>query len=211
MNLKKYSIFFSVVGIISLYLLSCFCKPSYIDISKASEFEGKQIITKGTVKDIIESKFKNQIITIQHRNSSIKVFSEEKTKVEYGDLIEVTGKVQKYDDTWEIVVENRENINILKKWSNISLPLWQIALNPDGYLGLNVKVRGYIDNIYNSFFYLRDIETEHTIIISYEGEKSLYLKPGNEVIVKGIFSYDGTNLRYLIKICEKTHGLSMKG
>lgn len=211
MNLKKYSIIFSIVGIVSLYLLSCFCKPTYIDISKASEYDGKQVITKGAVKEIIESKFKNQIITIQHNNSTLKIFSEEKTNVEYGDLIEVTGKIQKYDDIWEIVVENKENIRILKKWNNISLPLWQIALNPEKYMGLNVKVKGHIDSIYNSFFYLRDIETEHTIIISYEGEKSLYLKPGKEVIVKGIFSYDDINLRYLIKIYGKTHGISMKG
>jgi len=211
MNLKKYSVLFSVIGIASLYLLSCFCRPSYIDISRASDFEGKKVITKGRVKEISENKFQNQIITIQDNNSSIKIFSEELTKVEYGDIIEVTGDVQKYGEIWEIVVESSEDIKILKKWENISMPLWQITMNPDRYLGTNVKVRGHIENIYNSFFYLKDINTEHKIIISYEGIKFLYLKPGKEVIVKGVLSYDDTNFRYLIKICDSNHEILMKG
>lgn len=211
MDLKKYSILFSVLGIISLYILSFFCRPAYIEISKVEEFEGKQIITKGMVKDIIENKYNNQIITIQENNSTIKVFSEEKTNIEYGDIIEVTGKVQKYEDVWEVVVENSDNINILKKWENTSLPVWQLALNPNRYIGTNVRTKGRIDNLYNSFFYLKDIQTEHKIIVSYEGIKSLYIKPGKEAIVKGVFSYDDENLRYIIKIFNKTHGVSLKG
>jgi len=199
------------MGITVLYLIACMCKPVCIEISDIPKYEGKKIIAKGFVKEISETQYKNQIITLQHNNSSVKVFSEEKTNAEYGDLIEVSGKVQKYEDDFEIIAENKEYIRILKKWNNITLPLWQIAVNPEKYVGLNVKVEGHIDDIYNSFFHLKDLETGHTTIVSYEGGKDLYLKSGKEVIVKGLFSYDKTNLRYLLKVCTKNHGVSLRG
>ncbi len=211
MNLKYYSILFSTIGIAVLYLIACMCKPVCIELSDIPKYEGKKIITKGFVRELSETQYKNQIIRLQNNNSSVKVFSEEKTKAEYGDLVEVIGKIQKYKDDFEIVVESKESITIIKKWNNITIPLRQIANNPENYIGLNVKVIGHIDDIYNSFFRLKELETGHTIIVSYEGGKNLYLKSGKEVIVKGLFSYDDTNLRYLLKVCTKNHGVSLRG
>ena len=119
MNLKSYSILFSISGITILYLLSMFCRPVSIDISEISKYEGKEVIVVGKVKDISETKYQSQIITLQNNNSTIKIFSEDKSILEYGDQIKVTGKVQKFEDIYEIVIENKKNIEILKKWDNI--------------------------------------------------------------------------------------------
>lgn len=211
LNLKHFSIIFSIAGIILLYFIVSISKPAQIKLSEIKDFEGKKIITKGYVNEITETKYKNQIITIQNNNSSVIVFSEEKKDLEYGDLIKVKGEVQKYKNDFEIIVENIEDINLLKKWDNITLPIWQIAIEPSRYIGLNVKVKGYIDNLFNSFFHLKDIEKNYTILVSYFGGSDIYLKTGKEVIVKGVFTYDGANCRYMIKLFNETHGVFLRG
>jgi len=210
MNLKYYSILFSILGIAILYLLASFCKPSYIEIDEIPNYESKRIITKGRAIEISETSYKNQIITLEYNNSTVKIFSEEKTDVEYGDILEVKGTVQKYQDFYEIMVDNKEDISIIEKWDNITLPIWQLSIEPSRYLGLNVKTVGYIDDLYNSFFHLKDLETDHTILVSYEGKKSFYLQSGKEVIVKGIFTYEEKNLRYIIKLYDDQHGISLR-
>ena len=211
MNLKHFSIFFSISGITILYVISIFCRPVSIEISEISHYEGKEIITKGYVKEIVETKFKSQIITIQNNNSSVIIFSEEKTDFEYGDYIKVSGQVQKFEDSYEIMVENKKNIILLKKWDNITIPLWQLSLNPEKYDGLNVKVKGVVDNIFNSYFHLKDDIKSNTIIVSYLGGNKLYLKSGSEVIVKGIFNFDKENFRYMINLFSENHGITYQG
>lgn len=210
MNLKHYSIIFSVTGILFLYILTFFCKPYYIDLSQISNYENKKVITNGKVIEITETKYKNQILKIQNNNSTAKIFSEEKTNVEYGDIIQAEGMVQKYEDYFEIIVKNKENIRVIEKWSNITLPLSQVSIHPNQYVGVNVKIKGYIEDIYNSFFNLKDFETDHMILVSYSSKNSFYLQSGKEVIVKGLFTYEEKNLRYIIKIYDDQHGISLR-
>jgi len=211
MNLKYYSVLFSILGISFLYILTSFCRPVYVDLSEISNYEGKQVVTKGRIIEISETQYGNQIITIEYNNSTAKVFSEEKINIEYGDIIETKGKIEKYNDIFEIVVENKENIHILERWDNITLPIWQLSLEPNRYLGTNVKVKGYIDDIYNSFFHLKDLDTEHTILVSHSTKNAFYLQSGKEVIVKGLFTYEEQNLRYIIKLYDDKHGVSLRG
>ena len=211
LNLKHYTILFSVIGIFVLYFISSFCKPAYIEISEIPNFEGKEIITNGTVKEISETKYGNQIITIEDNRSNVIVFSEEKTNIEYGDIIKVQGKVQKYEDSYEIIVENKERIEIINRWHNKTIPLWQISLDPSRYLGINVKVKGLIDSIYNSYFTLKDTNKTETIVVSYTGGKNLYLEPKKEIIVKGVFTFDSENFRYVINLFNEDHGVFVRG
>ncbi len=211
LNLKHYSIIFSILGILVLYSISSFCKPSYVEISKIPEYEGKEIITNGTVKQISETKYGNQIITIEDNKTSVLVFSEEKTDVEYGDIIKVQGKVQKYEKSYEIIVENKQGIEIINRWDNKTIPLWQLSLDPSRYVGINIKVKGFIDSIYNSYFTLKDTNKSETIVVSYSGGNSLYLDSKKEIIVKGVFTFDSENFRYVIKLFNKDHGVFVRG
>ncbi len=209
-SLKHYSIIFSIVGIVFLYAISISCKPMVVDLSEISDFEGKEIISKGVVKDITETKYGNQIITIEKNHTKVKVFSEEKTNVTYGDLIKVQGTVEKYMDSFEIVVGSKELITIVRGWANKTMPVSQLSIDPSKFVGINIKVDGYIDSIYNSYFSLKDLNKSNTVIVSYEGGKSLYLNSGKKVIVKGVFTYDEKNFRYIIRLLSKDHGVSVE-
>ena len=145
MKLKYLSLLFSVVGILILYFLSELSQPPVIEIHKMPDYEGKQVIVDGIVKDHRVTKYGSQIITIENNNDTTTLFVEGITDVEYGDKIRVTGVAQKYKGGWELVINDKELLKILEKWCNISFPLWQLAENPTRYLNLNVNVTGYVE------------------------------------------------------------------
>lgn len=208
MKLKYFTILFSIMGIMLLYLLSIIVQPQIINIDEISKFEGKQIITQGFVKNYQSTKSGSQIIEIVNNNSTVKVFVEGITDVEYGDLIKVTGEVQKYKEEWEIVVSDTRLIEIFKKWSNISVPIWQLAKNPVRYVGTNVNVTGFIDDVYENYFYLADLEEEYSIIIFYDS-LNVSLFSGQKVYVLGSFLFNEKTFRYKIEINQEEHGVCL--
>ena len=208
MNLKYYSILFAVIGISALYAMTFFSKPVVIELSKLPQYEGKQITTQGIVKNYYTTKYGNQMITIEDNNASATVFSEEEIIVEYGDKIRVTGEVQKYNDCWEIIVNDKRSITIIQKWENISMPLWQIVQNPEKYEGLNVNVSGYVDSLYDDYFYLIDEKGDYSILVFYNSYEPETAYPGQKVSVAGLFKFEKENFRYVLSICDKTHKIS---
>jgi uncharacterized protein YdeI (BOF family) len=208
MNLKYYSILFAIIGISVLYAMTLFSKPVVIELSKLPQYEGKQITTQGIVKNYYSTKYGNQMITIEDNNASATVFSEEEITVEYGDKIRVTGEVQKYNDCWEIIVNDKRSITIIQKWENISMPLWQIVQNPGRYEGLNVNVSGYVDSLYDDYFYLIDEKGDYSILVFYNSYEPEAVYPGQKVSVAGLFSFEKENFRYVLSICDRTHKIS---
>jgi uncharacterized protein YdeI (BOF family) len=208
MKLKYFSVLFAVMGISALYAMSLFSKPAVVDLIKLPEYEGKQITTQGIVKNYYSTKYGTQLITIEEDNASAIVFSEVETSVEYGDKIRVTGEVQKYNDCWEIIVNDKHDLIIIQKWENISMPLWQIVQNPMRYEGLNVNVSGYIDSLYNDYFYLTDEEGKHTLLVFYNSYNSKMFHPGQKVNVAGLFNFDKEKLRYELTLCDRTHKIT---
>lgn len=209
MKLKYFSMLFSIIGILILYMISKFSQAPLIKINEIQDYEGKQVSLKGYVTEHHITKFGSQIINIADENFSVDVFIEGKVNVEYGDEILVTGEVQKYKDTWEIIVNDYRRIQILKRWQNISSPLWQIAENPTKYLNLNVNVTGYIESVSNAYFLLVDIETKHSLIIYYSIVKDITLYPGQKICALGKFTFDEKNFRYMLDICEESHGITL--
>jgi hypothetical protein len=208
MKLKYFSLLFSLVGILLLYFLSKLTQPPVIDLQEISKFDGKQVIVEGIVKDYSNGRFGSQQIIIEYSNCSVTIFLEGKIDVEYGDKIQARGEVQKYKDGWEIIINNKQFVKILKKWNNISFPLWQLAKNPNRYLDLNVKVNGYIESISNSNFYLVDIVNKHSLIVFYSSLKNITIFPGQKVNALGKFSFDEKNFRYQLEIFDDKHGIS---
>lgn len=205
MKLKYFSLFISIIGILILYLIAKLSQIPLIELNEMSEYEGKQVILEGLVDEYQFSKQGNQIIKIKDDNDTAIIFIDGETEIEHGDIIQAIGEVQKYGSDWELIVSNINYIKILKKWQNNSIPLWQLAENPLKYLNLNVNVTGHIESISNAYFYIVDLEKNHSLIVFYRLSKNITIHPGQKVNVLGKFSFDKEKFRYQIELCEEQH------
>ena len=194
MELKYFVVILSVVCIAILYFLSTLSQPITIELHEVSDYEGKQVIVEGTVTEHHVTTYGGHILNIKdmdnQSNFELIVFVEEKTTVEYGDRIQATGKVQKYNDEWEVVVNDARFVKILQKWSNITFPLWQLAENPSKYTGINVNVTGTVDRDYDTYFYLVDSKEQHSMVVYYDSSIFHNFTQGDSVCVRGQFIYD---------------------
>lgn len=209
MKLRYFSLIFSTLGIILLYFLSTLSQPTIIELSEIPKYEGKQVIAIGVVTEYYWATYGSQIITIENDNTTVTVFVEGLTSLEYGDIIQVTGIVQKYRNDWEIVVDNERFVKIVRRWSNVTSPLWQLAENPSRYDGLNVNVTGFVDMVYDNYFYLVDQEETHSIIVFYTPSGQDILHPGQKVNVAAKFYFDEEDLRYKLVVSEDIHCITL--
>jgi hypothetical protein len=210
MKLKHFSLIFSVVGIACLYFLSTLSQPISIELKNVSKYEDKNVIVEGIVTENYLTSFGSQIITIESDNASSIVFLEGKVDVEYGDKIQATGKVQKYKGDWEIVVDNVDFVKVIQKWQNISMPLWQLSSSPTKYEGLNVNVTGYVDTIYDTYFYLNDPEGNYSIIVFCNPSK-YNIHPGQEISVAAKFTFNPEEFRYRLDVLDETQSIFVLG
>lgn len=209
MKLKHYSLIFSIVGILVLYFLLKVSQPSVIGIYEIPKYEGKQVTIEGMVIEHHQTKYSSQIIKIENNNATTTVFIEGKIEVEFGDKIQVTGEVQKYEGAWEIVVNSINLVKIIEKWGNRSFPLWQLAENPTKYVGLDINVSGYIDYISNSYFYIADLERKYSLLVTYDLAKNITISPSQKICALGRFLLDEENFRYKLELSNQTHGITI--
>jgi len=211
MEFKYFVIILSVVSILFLYFLSTLSQPIEIELSEISNFEGKEVIVKGTVTNHRITTYGSQIIEIkdilQDNTSEVIVFVGGETLVEYGDEIQATGKVQKYEDEWEVVVDDKRYVKILQKWNNITTPLWQLAENPSKYLDLNINTSGIIERDYESYFYLTDSEGQYSVVVYYDPSLFFNISEGDKITVGARFVYDSATLRYVLMTNQETNSL----
>lgn len=213
MELKYFVIVLSFACIFFLYFLSTLNKPIMINLQEIQDYEDKTVTVEGVVKEHRVTKYGSQIIEIidvdGENHSNVIIFVEGETLVEYGDRIQVTGIVKKYEGEWEVVVNNPRFVKIIEKWSDISFPLWQLAENPNRYVGANVNVTGFIERVYSSYFYLVDSEEQYSIVVYYDSSKFSNLSQGVGVYVGGRFVYDEETLRFVLDVSEETHYISL--
>lgn len=210
MEFKYFVIVLSIVCTFFLYFLSTLSQPSYINLVEIPNYEGKQVIVEGIVTEHHTTTYGGQIIEIKdlkNEESIGTLFIEETTSVEYGDKIQATGKVQKYNDDWEVVVDNKKQIQILQKWSGIIAPLWQLAEDPNKYVGTNVNVTGIVDRAYDTYFYLVDSEGQYSIAVYYDSTRYYNISQGDFVCVGGRFIYDPESLRFILSVKDEEHHL----
>jgi len=196
MNIKYFSLIFSIIGIIILFFISTLSEPMNIKLCEISKYESKNIKTQGIVIDHYQTKFGSQIIKIRQDNTTVTIFLEDKITVDYGDKISVTGIVQKYNNEWEIIVENKNFLEIIQKWDNISLPIEQVTKNPDRYKNLKIKITAYIDSIFSNYFYISDIEGKNRLLVNYDLHNINKSYSGEKILVKGVLSYNPDESRY---------------
>ncbi len=211
MQLKYLSIIFSIAGILLLYFLSTLSQPTIIDLNEIQKYEGKQVIVEGIVTESYTTKYESQIITIENNNFSTKIFVEGETDIDYGDKIQATGEVQAYKGEWEVVVNNKRFVKILQKWQNITIPLKQLAETPEKYEDLNVNVTGFVDTIFDTYFYLYDSEEEYSIIVVYNPFTQGPFTAGQKLYVNAKFVFDSENFRYKLETGDDAHNIFVAG
>lgn len=200
MNIKYVSLALSIIGIILLYFLSTLTQPVYIDLDHIADHEGKEIITQGNVIDYRITSYGNQIITITANNTTAQVFCEEPITIQYGDLIQATGRVEHYKNNWEIIVDQSSAIHIKKHWNNLSTPLWEIARNPERFVGLQLNTTGYIDSMYEGYFFFTDESGNHTIMVTHSPYANISIYTGQQCCLYAYFTYDPSQAHYLFEL-----------
>lgn len=98
-----------------------------------------------------------------------------------------------------------KSYRIIKKWNETTTPLWEIAQNPTTYQDQNLNVTGYIDALYDAYFYFTDTEADYTIPVFFEQSYNSSLYTGEPVVLTAYFSYDPTQLRYIFTLTEPYH------
>jgi hypothetical protein len=204
MNHKIISLIISMGGIGILYLISLTTQPMVVDIEHISDFEGKLVTITGTVVDYSNGK-NHQLITVQQNNSTLLLFQEAYTNIQIGDIVKATGKIQKYNDKFELIADEPESIDIISKWQNNEIQLKEIAENPTFYLNQNVNVSGYVDVIYDDYFQLIDEENAHIFLVKKPYIANLTLYPGKQIRLNALFTYEETQTRYLFDFRNDNH------
>ncbi len=208
--MKYFVIFLSIVSILILYSLSTLSQPIRIDINKIEKYEGQTVIVRGTIKEYQNTQYGGQIINIidTQNSSELIVYIDTITEIQYGDVIEATGKVQKYNNEWEVVVSDYRLLKIISEYNETKTPIWQLAVSPEKFCGLNINVTGYIDRDYESYFYLVDGSEKYSIAVYYDNSKSYNFTSGDTIFVEGRFFYEEEFLRYSINSVGEKYRIS---
>jgi hypothetical protein len=205
MNIKYITLLISILGVIVLYILSLYAQPPVVVLSELPDFEGKIVTTQGTITTYRQTDYGNQIITIRDNNTTATVFASTPLIIRSGDLIQATGSVEQYQDTWEILLNDPQSFQILKIWNETTTPLGEIAQKPISFQDQNLNVTGYIDALYESYFYFTDAKADYTIPVFFKQSYNTSLYKGEKVILTAYFSYDPTQLRYIFTLTEPYH------
>ncbi|MEF8878806.1 MAG: hypothetical protein V5A64_00245 [Candidatus Thermoplasmatota archaeon] len=198
-NPKYLLIVFAIIGITILYTISTLTQPTKIDLGEIQEHEGKRITTNGRVKEYYLTSYGNQIVTIKKEENTVKLFLETPLNLDFGDQIEVTGEVQKYQNEMEIIVDNNRNIKIIKKWNKIETPLWELATKPSHYEGLQIQTRGIIKEADEDYLYLTDANETYLLPIHIPNDTKQIHNKGQKIYLTGTFSFNKKQFRYEIK------------
>jgi len=205
MNIKHLSIISSIAGILILYTLSLYAQIPIIPLSDISEYDGQIITTNGAVTEYHSTIYGNQLITIKQGNNSAILFLESPIDVQQGDKINATGRIQQYEDEWEIIIEEQELVTIEQSWENNTLTLQEIAENPINFLNQNLNVTAYVDIIYDEYFQLIDETYQYQCIVEKPYIKNLTLYTGQPINLNAYLTYDNTQMRYLFEFKNENH------
>ncbi|RLF39397.1 MAG: hypothetical protein DRN12_07055 [Thermoplasmata archaeon] len=203
LSLKYSSLFFSLIGLTTLFYISITLQPIYITLDDIPNYEGREVIVRGIVVSYNPTDY-GEIISIRDNNTTIPVFLKGEIFLHPGDSIEVIGSVEKYNDKWEINVDDPKYISILSTWENYSTPLWEVAEHPSNYIDLNLNVTGYVDSIYDKWLILSD--GNYSILVTFNHlPENISLYHGKKVLLHAYFTYDSTTARYKFEIKSREH------
>lgn len=197
---KYITLCLSIVGVIILYTLSLSQQPIILNsIESIEEYNGKEVTLTGKIKDHTTTNYGNQIITIQCNSTELTIFSETPLQIHNGDTLQATGTIQKYKDTWELIVSNPQAATIVSTWQNKTTDIKDLAQHPKNYLNIPLNLTGYIDSTYDSLLYLNDATGNYTIPLI--APTNTIPETGSHVYFQATLTYDPSHLRYILKEC----------
>ncbi|MEM0492626.1 MAG: hypothetical protein QXS02_01510 [Candidatus Thermoplasmatota archaeon] len=204
---KPLVLILSIVGVILLYILTIYTHPPLIQIKDIPLHEGKTITIQGTVIKHQTLKYSSSLITILDTDNTMNtttIYSDKPLNVEYGDHIKATGIVQKYRENYEIVINKPEDVEIISREEDITIPIQQLSIYPQRYKDLTIKTKGVISSLSSDYLYLLSEDNKYTLIILYNPLLSYNISQGDLITAKGVFSYDAKNLRYILRVFDDT-------
>lgn len=212
MKFKYIVIFLSILSLSILYGVSQLSQPEPVSLSTLSSYEGQQVIVQGVVTTYRSTTFGSQLITLRDADNefvtAVLYLEEGDVFIEFGDVIEAIGQVQRYKDQWEVVIRNPQLITVIQKWNNASFPLWQLAEHPTRYLGSNINITGFITKKQQSTFVLSDQTETYALEVTCSAAESTLLSNGDAVAVAGRFIYEPCTLRFHLQITEPNHRIT---
>lgn len=203
----KLVIISSVVGIAILYSLSLLLNPPLVPLDEVASHEGAVIRTRGVVTSFSLTGSGNVVLRLEGNGTELRIYltskvyrSPEMLNLSYGDEVEVEGTVELYQGEYELVVPG----NGLKKLSSGGT-IWfvaQIANDPERYRGRKIQVAGYVEEIYQRVFYLRDETSTYHLRVNLvkAGMPTSGLQEGAQIIVEGVLAYDAKTMRYELNL-----------
>jgi len=199
---KKLTLMLSIIGVCVLYGLSLFQQPILLtSLQSIEDFEGKEVTISGTILDYTTTNYGSQLITIQCNKKDLTIFSENTLPIHKGDTIQATGTVQKYKDSWELIISNPKSTKITSNWQNKTIEISELAKHPKDYQNIPLNITGCIDLKYNDLIYLTDQSKNYSIPLI---QSNLSLPDtGTNVFVHATLTYDPLHLRYILTECEK--------
>jgi DNA/RNA endonuclease YhcR with UshA esterase domain len=201
---EHWMIIFSVIGILVLYAFSLYSQPIDVPLNEIANYDGREISVRGTVTFKQPTKT-GMIFDISENNYTAMVYvGEYNKKIEIGDYIKVVGRVQKYNNKYEIMALNDDKITLLVRTNNTMGVIQNLVENPPIYLNKTVNVFGFIE--YEPFsygnkttFFLTDDALNGRYSIKVASDLNISIHKGDSVILTGIFRYESQNSRYYIQ------------
>jgi DNA/RNA endonuclease YhcR with UshA esterase domain len=202
----------SILGVILLYTLTFLSHTPFIQIKDIMLYEGKEVTIQGVVINYQQLKYGRGVVTLidpDDTNQTATVFSDVNLDVLYGDLVKITGQVQRYKEIYEVVLDKTENIKVISRGEDVIIPIKQLSMNPQHYKDLKIKTTGVITFLNNDYFYLTSSDDNNTLLILCDSTTLYNITKGDLVTVKGVFSYDSRNLRYILRTCDDTQSITI--
>jgi cytochrome c-type biogenesis protein CcmE len=214
MKFKYLVIVLSLASLLVLYILASFSQPTVVPFSKIPLNEGKQIMVQGIVAVYQTTTTGSTLVTLRNNDdantTTITLYVEGPLTLEYGDLVQVTGTVQEYNNQWELAVANPQAVVVLEPWGDRSSPLWQLAQNPGRYVDTNVNVTGIVGTVTSTTFKLQDSVKDCSVTVTCKRPSNASFSKGDLVAVKARFLYDKTTLSYLLQVTDATQDIQVR-
>ena len=196
MKRAEVSTIFAISGLVLLSIISSFVSPERVYLADLEKHEGDVVLAEGTIVDIDIMSGGNTIMTLVDESDEGRIFAYGGKDVFVGDRVEVIGRVQRYRDEIEIVVDR-----ISKLESRVAeVKIWQLAENPRKYLDSYVNVSGYVRKLEEDFMEIEDNDHRITITTPLIGDRNI--SEGDKIWLKGKFLYNPNKLSYYILSVE---------
>lgn len=215
------AVLISILGTASLFLLTASSGVDQVDISQIDEdFVGREVKIKGTVARIdsyqdtvyidLKEKGYSKSMQIKMNKEQLKKI-DEKEEIKPGAVVVVKGVVEEYKGDYSLKIEDYYGLELEKKAYYSYIQISSLLENPEWYEGMNVKVRGEVVDVGESYGG-SDIEicplgggykNVNCHIKGWsQGENRTVLKK-TPVVVKGEFKYDSYTGRWEIVSDDK--------